>query len=435
MPYCPNCGVRIGRTAHFCKECGFDLKEAEKAKPEVSSYTTKCAIHPERDAVGTCVDCGRGVCVLCRTVAGDKLYCPSCIDKILSRPVERTGTSKKPKKPIKRAGTSRQEALMVDTSGQEPLAVVKRLAMARRLAAVKPFASGHARALLVVVFLAIFIVVCLFSVAADIEAISLTSRGAEGAYISYSEAAAVDDHIAIASSLQFLAFIITAVFFCIWIYRAHKNLLSLNSHNLKYTPGWAVGWFFIPIFSLFRPYQVTREIWKASDPRTDITNGTTWRNAPGSPLLGWWWALWIIASFGGYIVSRLYWYAEDWDSLLGASYAYLGYDILSIIPSILAVMVILNIDRRQKEKYESLTAYQSQQIGKSVVFGKDAVPDLVEALKDEDWRVREVAAETLGKIGTHAKSAVPVLSNVMKDKNEDSDVRKKAAEALKKISG
>lgn len=130
MPYCPNCGENIGKTFNFCTKCGFDLKaeEAVKVQPELSSYTTKCAIHPKRDAVGTCVDCGRGVCVLCRTVAGDKLYCPSCIDLILSRPVERTGTtsqeafaidtSKKLKKPVKKAATLKKRGL-VSVSGEQ----------------------------------------------------------------------------------------------------------------------------------------------------------------------------------------------------------------------------------------------------------------------------------------------------------------------------
>lgn len=90
MPYCPNCGVKVGKTANFCTKCGFDLKaEAEKVKPEVSSYTTKCANHPERDAVGTCVDCGREICILCRTVMEDKFYCPSCTYRILNEPVRK----------------------------------------------------------------------------------------------------------------------------------------------------------------------------------------------------------------------------------------------------------------------------------------------------------------------------------------------------------
>ena len=38
----------------------------------------KCATHPNVDAVGVCVNCGRAVCPTCRTVVGGKTYCPAC---------------------------------------------------------------------------------------------------------------------------------------------------------------------------------------------------------------------------------------------------------------------------------------------------------------------------------------------------------------------
>jgi hypothetical protein len=38
----------------------------------------KCATHPDVDAVGVCVNCGRAVCSRCRTVVGGKTYCPAC---------------------------------------------------------------------------------------------------------------------------------------------------------------------------------------------------------------------------------------------------------------------------------------------------------------------------------------------------------------------
>ena len=43
----------------------------------------KCSYHPDRDAVGACVRCGRFVCEDCRTILGDKIYCNSCVDNML----------------------------------------------------------------------------------------------------------------------------------------------------------------------------------------------------------------------------------------------------------------------------------------------------------------------------------------------------------------
>jgi HEAT repeat protein len=42
-----------------------------------------------------------------------------------------------------------------------------------------------------------------------------------------------------------------------------------------------------------------------------------------------------------------------------------------------------------------------------------SVPDLVKALKDDDWQVRNQAAMSLGLMGPEAKAAVPSLIDVL----------------------
>ncbi|MFA5366796.1 MAG: B-box zinc finger protein [Dehalococcoidia bacterium] len=44
----------------------------------------KCEYHSEREAVDTCKDCGKGICDLCKTVVGIRVYCPTCIEKLLN---------------------------------------------------------------------------------------------------------------------------------------------------------------------------------------------------------------------------------------------------------------------------------------------------------------------------------------------------------------
>jgi hypothetical protein len=53
----------------------------------------KCATHPDVDAVGVCVSCGKAVCSTCRTVVGGKTYCPACAAGA-SGPVVRKQTGK-----------------------------------------------------------------------------------------------------------------------------------------------------------------------------------------------------------------------------------------------------------------------------------------------------------------------------------------------------
>ena len=43
--------------------------------------TMKCAYHPDRDAAGVCVKCGKLVCEECRRVLEGKIYCASCTER------------------------------------------------------------------------------------------------------------------------------------------------------------------------------------------------------------------------------------------------------------------------------------------------------------------------------------------------------------------
>ena len=44
---------------------------------------TNCAYHPERDAVGACVSCGKLICEECKKTIGGKIYCESCSKSVV----------------------------------------------------------------------------------------------------------------------------------------------------------------------------------------------------------------------------------------------------------------------------------------------------------------------------------------------------------------
>jgi HEAT repeats len=64
-------------------------------------------------------------------------------------------------------------------------------------------------------------------------------------------------------------------------------------------------------------------------------------------------------------------------------------------------------------------------------FGKQGVPTLINALKDKDWYIRYQAANALGEIGFAAKDALPALNDAVKDKNVN--VRAAATSTLEEI--
>jgi len=49
-----------------------------------------------------------------------------------------------------------------------------------------------------------------------------------------------------------------------WIHRATGNLRVFTDSRMRSSANWAVGWYFIPIACLFKPYESMMDIWLAS---------------------------------------------------------------------------------------------------------------------------------------------------------------------------
>jgi len=89
--------------------------------------------------------------------------------------------------------------------------------------------------------------------------------------------------------------IATLVLLVIWVYRAAVNLRAMNVQGLKYSPGMAVAWFFIPFANFVMPIFVMRELWRGSHPRTAETSDAVNTRAPF--YVGIWFLFYVIAGF------------------------------------------------------------------------------------------------------------------------------------------
>ena len=87
----------------------------------------------------------------------------------------------------------------------------------------------------------------------------------------------------------FLILVATTVIWMIWQFRGQRNLLRARRAGVRFTPGWAVGWWFIPIVNLWKPFQSVRELWMRSDPSDRASRGW-W-------VIGVWWAAFLVANF------------------------------------------------------------------------------------------------------------------------------------------
>ncbi len=75
----------------------------------------------------------------------------------------------------------------------------------------------------------------------------------------------------------------------VWMHRAYSNVKSFGARGLAWSPGWAVGAWFIPIANLVIPFMIMVEIWKSSHPDAPGPDG--WKSLP-TP--GWLVALWVL---------------------------------------------------------------------------------------------------------------------------------------------
>ncbi|EIZ78778.1 hypothetical protein WSK_2826 [Novosphingobium sp. Rr 2-17] len=116
----------------------------------------------------------------------------------------------------------------------------------------------------------------------------------------------------------FLLFLVCVVAVCLWVYRAHANLRAAGFEGLEFTPGWAVGWFFVPFAFWFKPFQAMRQLWNASRLSPDGYS------APADPLLTSWWGLWVVGNLFLNVSSRLNGIMSDINVVDLIGYALLG---------------------------------------------------------------------------------------------------------------
>src|SRR5262245_55676307 len=216
--------------------------------------------------------------------------------------------------------------------------------------ATAPFRSGARRARVAIVALAVTMLLALLDPVTSFWQIGLIKRIEGGGDWSQQEADMSDIVTGLFALFYIGAYVVAIITFLMWFHRVRANLPALGITDARCSPRWAVGWWFIPIMNLFRPYQVTSEIWRASDPDAVPSD---WRQRPTSPLLGWWWALFLIGGALDRASFRLWNQVDDKPRRIDL-------DILPVVDtagaiatiagSLLVIRIIREIDRRQDER-------------------------------------------------------------------------------------
>lgn len=142
--------------------------------------------------------------------------------------------------------------------------------------------------------------------------------------------------------------IFSVVAYLMWLNLSVKNLDPLGVTRYKYTPGWAVGWWFVPFASLVMPFLVVRDLWKASMPGF---TGEDWKETSATPMLGLWWAAWLLSSFVALAGIPAIMNSAPSVSDIRILYATgIAAEIFTIVAGLLCIFIMLQIDENQQMK-------------------------------------------------------------------------------------
>lgn len=128
--------------------------------------------------------------------------------------------------------------------------------------------------------------------------------------------------------IQASVFVTTAVLFGVWIVRAARNVRALGATGFRVSPGWAVGWYFVPFAFFYMPFVAMNEIWKASGSPED------WQELRTPIRLRLWWFLWLAPYFLATPIGHSIFSHRPSDMFLTAKEAYVAVEQrMSDVPS------------------------------------------------------------------------------------------------------
>ena len=147
--------------------------------------------------------------------------------------------------------------------------------------------------------------------------------------------------------LESIVGLTAAIIYLSWVYRAYRDLSAVNSGNVRSTPAWAVGYYFIPILALYKPFQIAQEMYRSSNSDLSVPPSPT---VPGF-LLGWW--LCHIAAQTTGLTEEIVWNHAGKAAILGSACLDITMTSLS---GWLACRVINLLTSRIEARYQALTA-------------------------------------------------------------------------------
>jgi len=139
-----------------------------------------------------------------------------------------------------------------------------------------------------------------------------------------------------------IIFVLSLIVSARWIYKAAEYNSNLGAADLQYTPGWTVGWFFVPILSLCKPYQAFKQLHQVA------VNWRDWQSVSVPSIFPIWWGLWILSNLIGQVLFRTADKLDSIASMQAHSLAYVFTLPIELALNYAFLKVVLDIAKNQE---------------------------------------------------------------------------------------
>ena len=240
------------------------------------------------------------------------------------------------------------------SDGENPFASPQTAPNSGNLTHEPPYHSVRGRARFAIrAFWVLFAAIAVMTVYSVLD-YNLTLRIANGETVDRPDVEAVALRQGISTLVCFVLYIVCVVLYCRWAYRAHSNLPALSHEPLRFTPGWAIGYYFIPFANLVMPYLATKELWVRS-------GGDETDTAPqASPLVNLWWIFWLLANMfdvaSGLLIPLTKNTSAYW---LIVSILKIATNSFYLVATLLVIQLVRQITLRQMESAKRLLGAES----------------------------------------------------------------------------
>lgn len=180
-----------------------------------------------------------------------------------------------------------------------------------------------------------------------------------------SEGESIDTREQIIAITYMLVFLVSLIVFIRWFRRAYFNLHLRTNGKCKYTEGWAAGGWFVPIVSLFYPFQIMKEM----DEKTTnfINNHATKKSNELTGLITGWWMLWVVST----IFSRIMMSKDTDNASLDELQHLTEIEMIDVGVNIIIALLTIILIRLYNNKEQLLVALENQSNTDSLILEQE----------------------------------------------------------------